>query len=369
MPAPKPSAPPTASKLDTSQGNATAALYGAAIGPINNDYYLPLFTQFEEAHRLRLAWNWAACLYTVNWMIFRGLGLAALAYAATVAGAALLLFGLGHLIFQLTPATEWALVGTLVGLLFGVPGLLGNWLLYTVYRKKMASALRDSATLHEACALLTRGASSRQRFLWLVSVNILAMAAVLALFGWSTLHTAEPGSTLIASPVPASVASGTVGQRIGSVDLPLSQTSMSPAQSGLVTNVENPETAASEAPVPASSALQPEPVPAPAITAAPDKAAAAPILANPIMVARPAPPARQRFYINVGLFAKEANAQNALNKLERAGLPTLSGTVDTARGVRTRVRAGPFNSERDAKVAATTIRALNLDAVVMQQSP
>lgn len=354
MPVPKPPIPPTASKLDTSQGNATAALYGAAIGPISNDYYLPLFTRFEEARRLRLVWNWAACLYTVNWMIFRGLGLAALAYAATVAGAALLLFGLGHLIFQLTPATEWTLVGTLVILMFGVPGLLGNWLLHTVYRKKMANALRDSATLSEACALLTRGASSRRRFLWLVSVNVLTMAAILALYGWSALHTAESGGTLTASPVLPGIASGTVGQRTKSVGLPLSDASMPPVQSGLVTNVENPETAA---PDKAAAAVVSAVLPAP------------PVLANTTRAARTAPAARQRLYINVGLFAKEANAQNALNKLETAGLPTLSGTVNTPRGVRTRVRAGPFNSERDAKVAATTIRTLNLDAVVMQQSP
>ena len=90
--------------------------------------------------------------------------------------------------------------------------------------------------------------------------------------------------------------------------------------------------------------------------------------ASPAVDVRPAPPARQRFYINVGLFAKDANAQNALNRLEQAGLSTLSSTVSTPRGERTRVRAGPFNSESEANAAAKRIRALNLDAVVMQQS-
>lgn len=337
MPAPTPTVP-SASKLDTSQGNATAALYSAAIGPISVDYYLPVFTRFEAPGRLRLAWNWAACLYTVNWMIFRGLWLAALVYAALVGGAVLLLFGLGRMIFQLSPGTELALLSTLLVLMFGVPGLLGNWLLYTACRKKMAHALRESVTLPDACALLTRQASSRQRFLWLVSANTLAMAAALALYGWNTLQAGEPGSV----PLPP------VTQPTETAGLPTPAALPSPTQTGLVTYAEAPV-----APVLAASDAPPE-------TAT---------QSSPAVEARPTPPARQRFYINVGLFAKEANAQNALNKLERAGLSTLSSTVSTSQGERTRVRAGPFNSEQEANAAAKTIRALNLDAVVMRQSP
>lgn len=377
MPAPKPSAPPATSKLDTSQGNATAALYSAAIGPISNDYYLPIFNRFETAGRLRLAWNWAACLYTVNWMIFRGLGLAALAYAAVVAGAVLLLFGLGRMIFQFSAGTELALLVALVGLMFGMPGLLGNWLLHTACRKKMANALRESATLTEACALLTRQASSRQRFLWLVSVNALAIAAALALYGWRALQATgidEPG-TPTQTTVQPDPALSLRKQPIETAGLPTTAAPPSPMQSGLVTQAENPATAASETPSQAASAPQPAPAPdtTPVLAQAP-----APVLPSvpPITTAqassavevRPAPPARQRFYINVGLFAKDTNAQNALNRLEQAGLSTLSSTVSTPRGERTRVRAGPFNSESEANAAAKRIRALNLDAVVMQQS-
>ena len=343
MPAPTPTVPST-SKLDTSQGNATAALYSAAIGPISVDYYLPVFTRFEATGRLRLAWNWAACLYTVNWMIFRGLWLAALVYAALVGGAVLLLFGLGRMIFQLSPGTELALLSTLLVLMFGVPGLLGNWLLYTACRIKMAHALRESVTLPDACALLTRQASSRRRFLWLVSANTLAMAAALALYGWSTLQAGEPSSV----PMPP------VTQPTETAILPTPAALPSPTQTGLVTYAE--------APVP----------PVPAASEAPSETATATATAtqpSPAVEARPTTLARQRFYINVGLFAKEANAQNALDKLERAGLATLSSTVSTSQGERTRVRAGPFNSEQEANAAAKTIRALNLDAVVMRQSP
>lgn len=342
MPAPTPTVLST-SKLDTSQGNATAALYSAAIGPISVDYYLPVFTRFEAPGRLRLAWNWAACLYTVNWMIFRGLWLAALVYAALVGGAVLLLFGLGRMIFQLPPGTELALLSTLLVLMFGVPGLLGNRLLYTAYRKKMAHALRESVTLPDACALLTRQASSRQRFLWLVSANTLAMAAALALYGWNTLQAGEPGSV----PLPP------VTQPTETAVLPLPAALPSPTQTGLVTYAEDPV-----APVP--PVLAASDVPSETATAT---------QSSPAVEARPTPPARQRFYINVGLFAKDANAQNALDKLERAGLSTLSSTVSTSQGERTRVRAGPFNSEQEANAAAKTIRTLNLEAVVMRQSP
>ncbi len=370
MPAPKPSASPATSSLDTSQGNATMALYSAAIGPISVDYYLPIFTRFESAGRLHLAWNWAACLYTVNWMIFRGLGLAALAYSASVAGAVLLLFGLGRMIFQFSPTTEFALLASLLGLMFGVPGLLGNALLYTACRKKMAIALRDSATLADACALLTRQASSRQRFLWLVSVNALLVALVVALslVLWGSPPDDASASRGAASVTRQSAAAGALSQPIQTADAAASIAPLpSPTSSGLVMTTgvitePAPEQAitalepAASAPAPQAPPVLPSVAPAPLVTV------------KPTAVVSAAPLVRLRFYINVGLFAKEANAQNALNKLEQAGLSTLSSTVSTPRGERTRVRAGPFNSELDANAAAEKIRALNLDAVVMQQS-
>ena len=321
MPPAPPPAPIATSKLDTAPGNATAALYSAAIGPISIDYYLPLFTRFESEGHWRLAWNWAACLYTVNWMIFRGLERAAMAYAVVVAGIALLLFGVGRLVLQWSPGTEMALLAALIMLLFGVPGLLGNRWLHAASRQKMGNALRDSVTLADACALLARQASSRRRFLWLVSVNALFVSGALGLYGWTALQAGEP----VIAPAPSAQPSP-------------------PAQLG------------------ASSTTEAQPIQTPTVPVfapEPELAASAP----------PASPARQRFYINVGLFAKEANALKALDKLEQANLPTLSGIALTPRGERTRVRAGPYNSLREAEAAAITIRALNLDAVVVQQSP
>ncbi|HEY8908326.1 MAG TPA: sporulation protein, partial [Rhodoferax sp.] len=59
--------------LDTSPSMAMTTLYGAAIGPIGSDYYLPIFERFEAVGQGTLSWNWSACLYNLNWMIFRGL--------------------------------------------------------------------------------------------------------------------------------------------------------------------------------------------------------------------------------------------------------------------------------------------------------
>jgi cell division septation protein DedD len=345
-------------------------LYSAAIGPISNDYYLPVFTRFEAAGRWRLAWNWAACLYTVNWMIFRGLGLAALGYSATVAGAVLLLFGLGRMIFQFSPATEFALLAALVGLMLGIPGLFGNALLHTACRKKMAAALRDSATLSDACALLMRQASSRQRFLWLVSVNTLLVLMVVALYlslrgspqadapaGSGDIPTTRQNSAVHPLSLPIEAADTAASTP------PPSSAPSSPGMATGVITAEAPDQALKAiAPAPAASAPKPQEPPG-----LPSTAPAPLVPANPTAVVSAAPLVRYRFYINVGLFAKEANAQNALNKLERAGLSTLSSTVSTPRGERTRVRAGPFNSEREANAAAEKIRVLNLDAVVMQQ--
>ena len=62
------------------ESDVTSALYRAAIGPIRTDHYLRLFTHFEAADRPGIHWNWAASLCTLNWMAFRRLWGAALAY-------------------------------------------------------------------------------------------------------------------------------------------------------------------------------------------------------------------------------------------------------------------------------------------------
>ena len=74
------------------------------------------------------------------------------------------------------------------------------------------------------------------------------------------------------------------------------------------------------------------------------------------------------YYINVGLFAEEANARKAQAKLLNAGLPAFRQSLDTPKGQRIRVRVGPYPSAAQAQAAARSIKALQLDAVVFRQS-
>lgn len=70
----------------------------------------------------------------------------------------------------------------------------------------------------------------------------------------------------------------------------------------------------------------------------------------------------------MGLFAEEANARKAQAKLLNAGLPAFRQSLDTPKGQRIRVRVGPYPSAAQAQAAVRSIKALQLDAVVFQQS-
>ncbi len=71
--------------------------------------------------------------------------------------------------------------------------------------------------------------------------------------------------------------------------------------------------------------------------------------------------------VNVGLFAQENNARNALTQLTDAELPASTQTVRTNQGTRTRVRVGPFDTLAEADRAADKIRTMGLDAQVAPQ--
>ena len=73
------------------------------------------------------------------------------------------------------------------------------------------------------------------------------------------------------------------------------------------------------------------------------------------------------YYINVGLFAVPANASNAFQKLEKAGLPVYTELLDTNVGKLTRVRVGRFATMAKAQAAAKKINSLQLEARVFHQ--
>lgn len=342
--------------LDRSKESATTALYRAAIGPVNADYYLPIFTRFEATNRAGVSWNWAASLYTLNWMAFRGLWLAALVYAATMGGMAIL-------VFQFPDAVEVRVLLVLGVLSLVVPGVIGNALFHAESRKKMAHALSVSSTLAQACAMLNRQAGSRRRFIWLALLNVaLAGAAVggyLTFSGAGTLPLESKkmgeerklagGLVTDITPQPAPAASA----------LPAL-----PAPAASLPELMPPSAAASSAPV--AMPLPVSPASAPVIAPAVPVPETTPTVSTP-KASTTVPVATQHFYINVGLFAKDTNARKAHAKLLAAGLAAFTQELNTRKGKRIRVRVGPFDTQSEADAAAEKIHALELDAVVFQQ--
>lgn len=331
--------------VDQSDENATTALYRAAIGPIGSNYYLPIFSRFEDAGKAALSWNWAAGLLTLNWMVFRQLWGVALAYAGALMIAILAVFGLGRLLFQLPQEAEIALVVVFGLLSLVLPGFYGNALLHAHCRKKMANALRTTATLPEACAVLTNAASSRQHLIGILIVNLALAGAI----GGGVLAFQGVLGPATKSPDVADVR--------GTEVLPVTNLIPEPMRAASTPAAPMPEVASSDvAPV----AMQPaSEVSAPAIIE-PLPAVAAELTASDVAVA-------DLYQINVGLFANDANAQRVHAKLQAAKLSVYTEVLDTTNGKRTRVRVGPFKTEAEANAAARKIKALKFDAVVFKQ--
>ena len=339
MPALALPAAPEITALDHSNDSPTDLLYRAAVGPISADYYLPLLARFENAGRAGLSWNWAACLYTLNWMAFRSLWGAALVYMGAMIFVPLVVLGIGRLMFQWSDTTEmmvwvaWGFVG------FVVPGVVGNAVLRSDLRKRMTRAITDSKTLRDACAILSAQASSRKRLIGLGVANLILVGAAVSFY----LAVPEEGALVRFRPDPAA-------SRI--------------VESGPVTDFTT-KLALAETIVPA---LVVEPASSPQATVPVSPATALPVLVapEPASPAAVAPAASKAYFINVGLFAKEANARKARAALQEAGLSPSMHEIGTGQGKRTRLRAGPFDTRTKAEAAAEKIRALKLEAQVFQ---
>ncbi len=472
--------------LDRNDGSATLDLYRAALGPLHTDYYLKAFTRFDAAGKAGPSWNWSAALLTLNWMLLRRLWAPALAYVGGLAACLLLLFGIGRLVFQLSDTSQWALLALAALLALMLPGAYGNAWLFAACNKKMQAALTASATLEEACALLSQNACTRKHLGGLAAGNLTLLVAIAAIvLSWpsssalplktskmeqarlATVATAESGlaaqsvAALAASasapasasgPAPAPAASVAALADLASPALatlpitatsaPLTVAALASQPSMVVVPTRSSQGRVQAALPVAVSASLPLSAPASASAAAPAaapmpatamaksasapltiqapiaqntkpskpskaelrakallakkeklaqakeaKAAAARLAAKPkaepasattgIAVApaasvAPVAPSSSaaapgaKFLINVGLFADANNARNAYTKLLDAGLPALSRELKSAKGLRTRVRVGPFESQAEADSAAEKIRALRLDAAVVK---
>ena len=260
-------------ELDNTDEHSTTALYRAAIGDISNGYYLPRFTRYEAADRPGLSWNWAAALNTLNWLLFRRLWQAALVYSGSIVALALLLFGIGKLVFQFSEGTQWGLLAALVALAFVVPGLGGNALYYLATRQRVQAALTKNQSVSEACEQLSKEASTRKGLIIIAACNLVVAAIAAQSYAMFTGFEPLPAGTPVAVGVVSegrNVASGRAidattadsGKAASSAPLAASAASAASAPSAPASASASTAAAAS-ASLPASA-----PAPAPTVSAA-----------------------------------------------------------------------------------------------------
>ena len=395
-----------AASLDSPSDSAMTALTRLALGPVNTDYYLAVFERFDSTGRTTTTWNWAACLATINWMLFRQLWSAALIYVAAAQGLALVMFGIGRSFLQWPPGVELGVLGAFAVLAFAVPGLYGNAILYADIRKRVARALAAARTLPEACVVLEQQASSRKRLRALVVGNgVLLAAAALAYLLWAPSGTqplalepavtvaqataaaaSAPPPTANEAPVHAEPAAAAPAETTPSAPTPnpnaRPETQAEPAEAAASAEPSAPDATADAPPAPSAPtatvaaaappagparrvapAAKPTAAKAPASATAP-AAAPAPTTTSPPLAAVGT---AAGYYINVGLFANEANARKAQARLLNEGLPAFRQELDSPKGRRIRVRVGPYDTRAAADDAASAIRAMALEAVVFKQ--
>ncbi len=346
--------------LDTSPELAMPALHRAVIGPIGNDYYLPIFSRFEAAGEATLSWNWSACLYHLNWMIFRGLWGAALVFAGGMLVLGLGLVALGNGVFAWPPEVLYGALLTMLGLGCLVPGAWGNALFFNHSRKAMMAAIEANPTLALACAQLEGQASSRGGAYVMLTTEDAAPVALPPVSPPAAATSASapapaPEPVLAGASSPASAALPVASAPEQDASAAEAAASSVPATSDALAPPD--QTAAPLVSAPQATAALPVSAPASATVAAPPPPGAA---SSP--TATPAP--NRGFYVNAGLFANPMNASNTLAKLEATGLPATSQVLTTSQGPRTRVRVGPFAKRAQAEAAVKKIKALKLDAAL-----
>jgi cell division protein FtsN len=378
--------PALATATPAPEEDVTTALYRAAIGPVSNGYYLPIFTRFEAAEHAGISWNMAAALSTLNWLVFRQQWAAALAYFGALVAIVLLVFGIGRVVFQLPDTLVGALALGFGLAAFVLPGLFGNAVFHTDCRKRMSKALIAHSDVREAYAQLTRQASTRKQAIILAAANVVFwVLAVLLYLQLSALSnpTVMPTGALEAGQV----AQGRTTDIARVASAPVAPPVASPA-SAPATEVSAPaETATVPASAPAIAASAPASIPVAALATA--STPAPPVAAmntmamvdtvgrevtkslpktKPVAEAKPAKPAKhiKPYFVNVGLFAVAANAERAHAKLLAAQLTSQLSELKSTKGPQIRVRVGPFASKAEAQAVVGKIKALQLEAIVVQ---
>jgi len=76
------------------------------------------------------------------------------------------------------------------------------------------------------------------------------------------------------------------------------------------------------------------------------------------------PPPAEQWEVRLGAYQNPASVANLVKRLEELGIPTFTEKVDTPKGPRTRVRAGPFPTREAAEQARTRVRIVGVDGPV-----
>jgi len=327
----------------------TAALYRAALGPVNTARYLAVFERFDAVGRRTLVWHGPAALFTLGWLLFRRLWGHAVLYTLIVGALAGLAWWHWPVLRAWPPGVQAGLLGSLLLLHLVVPGLMGYALVHRQVQERLLQAVRAAKSVDEACVSLSRQAASGRRLQGMVAVSVVLLAVGLLLLSLggsrdstgdlSGLHRLAPEA---APTVPATtnreVALSVVRQPVAqSVDVQAADD-----RPPVITPTEQEPPAP-----PVALAHPPEPAHGVALTRSSDEAGP--------------------YAINVGLFAVADNAQRAVDLLLREGLPATQVAIESARGPRWRVRVGPFAESGQADAAALRIRALGLEAVVFRR--
>ena len=368
--------------------DVTTTLYRAAIGPVSNGYYLPIFSRFEAADRAGISWNTAASLLTLNWLVFRKLWVAALAYVGALVAVGLLVFGIGHLVFQFSDGLLMALAVGFGLIAFVLPGLFGNALFHGECRKAMAKALTGHSNVADARDALLSQASDRNRLIKLAAVNLgLLLISGFAYQQFSALRNLavmpqgalEAGNVAVVRAndppsLPITMAPAVAASAVAAASSPASEPATT---ANTITKIANETQSAASAPA-APQAKAPTAVAAASTPAAKAQAKKA-LTASSAEKSKKAPstptakvPAKdsakeitKSFYINVGLFGVPENAAKAHAKLLEAGLPSVMKELKS-KTRQIRVRVGPFSSQAQVDAAVQKIKALQLDASIVQ---
>lgn len=381
-------------------GGDTEALYRAAIGAGDQDYYLRHFLRFDAHGKAGASWNWVAYWATLNWLVFRRMWGWALAYGAVLATVAILVFGLGKLLLNYPDNTGVLLFLAFLSLAFVLPGIYANALYYTFCNRNISAALQVTPDFPSACKALAEQAPTPKRWLKIAMINVLLLALCAGVANFflnppvglavvaesqQTRPSSRPSVGVVTDAPPAAPAPEpspatpatppaippTTVPATMPVTSPVTAPATNPATAPITPPAATPPLSPPSSPVPApvsapGAGTETKPVPEP-----PASKAKVPVVRpprpEPVTPAQPSATAAQRpWYVQAGAYSREDTAQAVRTKLELAGLTVSTEFIDTPAGRLTRVRAGPFTNKTQADQAVVKIKALELPAVLFR---